>query len=101
MAEIWDALHSVIDPDVGVDVVHMGLIYGVHVESFGERLRVVVDLTLTSPTCPAAGLIVAAIQTVVSGVDTRIVDVEVRLVWDPPWTAERISEVGKMELGML
>jgi metal-sulfur cluster biosynthetic enzyme len=101
VAEIWDVLHSVMDPDVGVDVVHLGLVYGVHVESFGERLRVIVDLTLTSPTCPAAGLIVATIQTVIPGVDARIVDVDVRLVWDPPWTPERISETGKMELGLL
>ena len=100
--QIWDQLRTVQDPEVRLDVVNLGLIYHIHLTENADKssFHVQIDLTLTSPTCPMAPQIFQAIHdavTILEGVGSLTLS----LVWDPPWTKDRISESGKMELGML
>lgn len=93
-AAVEAALHDVIDPEVGVDVVELGLVYGLEVR---DR-DVFVDLTMTTPACPLGEQIVADAETrlhQVKGID----GVHVRLVWDPPWDSSRMSAKAKDVLG--
>lgn len=92
---VWDALRTVNDPEVGMNVVDLGLVYGVTVEGADVR----VALTMTSPACPLGDVIVenaaAAIRAVAPGART----VDVALVWDPPWTPDRMSEAARAKFG--
>lgn len=92
---ILEALRLVIDPELGVNVVDLGLVYGVAVEAG----QVEITMTLTTPGCPLhASLSLAvgeAVLTSVPGVE----EVHVKLVWDPPWSTERLSEGGRKALG--
>ncbi|HLI26249.1 MAG TPA: metal-sulfur cluster assembly factor [Chloroflexota bacterium] len=89
------ALQQVIDPELGVNVVDLGLIYGIAIEG----ATVTVTMTLTTPGCPLheslAEAVEEAIRLFVPGVEA----VRVQLVWEPPWTPERISPAGRAELG--
>ncbi len=89
-----EALGKVIDPELGLDAVSLGLIYKVEVRD-GE---VVVDMTMTSPGCPLADQMIFQANNEllkVQGVERA----NVNLVWDPPWTPERMTEEAKMTLG--
>lgn len=93
---IIDALHTVYDPEIPVDIYSLGLIYEINIGSNGS---VDIDMSLTSPGCPVAGEMpgdVARTVAEVSGVGV----VTVRLVWEPMWTPERMSEDAKIMLGM-
>jgi len=93
-AEIRAALEAVLDPELGISVVDLGLVY--RVEAAGNRIEV--DLTTTSPGCPAAGRIASEVeQALRTGFEDA--DVEVSLVWDPPWTPDRLSPAGRRALG--
>ena len=90
------ALKTVFDPEIPVDIYELGLIYKVDV---GDNKDVTVDMTLTAPGCPVAGempeMVKSAIETV-EGLGT----VTVNMVFEPPWTPERMSEEAKLELNM-
>lgn len=89
-----DALSQVIDPELGLDAVALGLVYELHL---ADGVAVVV-MTLTTPGCPLHGSIRADVEArliAVPGVDV----VDVRLVWDPAWTPSRISAEGRAQLG--
>ena len=93
-AECWAALEKVIDPELGLDAVNLGLIYRVEVKG-GD---VEIDMTMTSPGCPVAEqLLLQANNEVlkVAGVEKA----RVNLVWSPPWTPEMMSLEAKMGLG--
>src|SRR5580765_5851001 len=96
MPEIVKALSSVFDPEIPVNIYDLGLVYEVVVDA---SKRVGIRMTLTAPACPAAqflpGQVAQAIEAV-PGVTGAIVDV----VWDPPWTRDRMSEAAKLQLGM-
>lgn len=96
-AEIIKALRTVYDPEIPVNIYDLGLIYQITIKPFGN---VVIEMTLTAPGCPVAetfpGTVETAVRTV-EGVD----EVLVELVWDPPWTQERMSEAAKLQLGLL
>ena len=96
MPEIVKALSRVFDPEIPVNIYDLGLVYEVVVD---ESNRVGIRMTLTAPACPAAqflpGQVVQAIEAV-PGVTGAIVDV----VWDPPWTRDRMSDAAKLQLGM-
>ncbi len=89
------ALREVYDPEIPVNIYDLGLIYRIDRDDLGV---VEIDMTLTAPGCPVAqtfpGVVEAAVQNV-EGVATA----EVELVWEPPWTPERMSEAAKLELG--
>lgn len=96
-ARIYDALHNVYDPELGVNVVDLGLVYGVQVRSDGY---VTVTMTLTTPGCPmheSLGEGVAQALGEVSGVSGG----EIKLVWNPPWDPSMMTAEGKAQLGWL
>ena len=87
--QAWEALRNVMDPELGVDIVNLGLVYGVEVE--GSKVKV--TMTLTSIGCPEAGLIQDAVDMALSMVE-GVEDVEVDWTFDPPWTPNKVSEEG-------
>lgn len=95
--KIIEELHTVYDPEIPVDIYELGLIYEVNVEEGG---KVGIRMTLTSPMCPAAEMLPPEVETKARGVD-GVSSVELDLVWDPPWSPERMSEAAKLELGMV
>lgn len=96
--QVYAELSKVMDPELNIDIVSLGLIYEVRVEK--EEIRVI--MTLTTPGCPLAPIIDKMIKEAVGrveGMDENQVVTE--LVWDPPWTMELMTEEAKLTLGML
>lgn len=91
---VLDALKGVIDPELGLSIIDLGLVYKVDVEEGQVR----VEMTLTNPRCPLAGHIAERARKVVEAL-SGIKGATVELVWDPPWTPERISEEARRRLG--
>ena len=94
---IIDGLRTVYDPEIPVNIYDLGLIYDLQVTTDGV---VCVEMTLTAPNCPVAELIPQQVADAVAGVEGTG-EVEVRLVWEPPWTKERMSEEALLALDML
>jgi metal-sulfur cluster biosynthetic enzyme len=94
--ELLDALHEVDDPDTGVNLVDLGLIYGVDWAPGAGTASV--RMTLTSPACPAGAIMVEGIERRLSRVE-GVVDVRVEVTFDPPWTPDRVTEAGRAALG--
>jgi metal-sulfur cluster biosynthetic enzyme len=92
--EVIEALHAVEDPELGMDIVELGLLYDVEVE--GPKVKVI--HSLTSMGCPAGPMIQEDIQSVASQVP-GVENVEIELTWDPPWTPDRMSDDAKFILG--
>ena len=92
--EVVEALHQVEDPELGMDIVELGLVYDVEVE--GSKVKV--THTLTSMGCPAGPMIQEDIERVVSEIP-GVGQVESELTFDPPWTPDRMSEDAKFILG--
>jgi metal-sulfur cluster biosynthetic enzyme len=92
--EVFEALHQVEDPELGMDIVELGLLYDAEIE--GPKVKVI--HSLTSMGCPAGPMIQEDIHRVVSELP-GVEDVEIELTWDPPWTPERMSEDAKFILG--
>ena len=93
--DVRNALKTVKDPELGLDLVVLGLIYDIRVEENNAH----VVISLTSPLCPVAGQIVEDAKQAVLGVE-GIADAEVELTFDPPWTPERISPLIRSSLGL-
>jgi len=91
------ALKTVYDPEIPVDIYELGLIYKVDV---ADNKDVAVDMTLTAPGCPVAGEMPGMVKTALETVE-GIGEVTVNMVFDPPWTPERMSEEAKLELNMM
>ena len=92
---VMEQLKEIIDPEVGVNIVDMGLIYEVKI----EEENVDVEMTLTRPSCPAGPQLVNGSQAVVQQLD-GVESVNVHVVWEPRWTPELMSEDAKDELGI-
>ena len=90
--EILEAMKDVVDPELMVNVVDLGLVYGVQVDDEGD---VTIDMTLTSPTCPLTDKIEYDTKYVLDGLVTSVT---INWVWLPPWTLEMISEDGREQL---
>ncbi|MCU0970938.1 MAG: SUF system Fe-S cluster assembly protein [Gammaproteobacteria bacterium] len=90
------ALRTVFDPEIPVNIYDLGLIYGLEVSDSGA---VDVRMTLTAPACPVAGTMPGVVESAVRRVD-GVADVHVELVWDPPWSRDRMSDDAKLLLGM-
>ncbi|MDH4235250.1 MAG: metal-sulfur cluster assembly factor [Gallionella sp.] len=86
--EVRTALRSVIDPEVGLNIVDLGLIY--RIEVLGNKLHI--DLTMTTPACPMGEMILDNARQVLAALIPAGADVELILVWNPPWTSDRMSE---------
>ena len=96
-ADVVEALQTVYDPEIPVNIYDLGLIYDVDVDQDGS---VSIEMTLTSPACPVAGTLPGEVEARVRDVP-GVTDVDVELVWEPSWSPERMSEVAKLELGFL
>ena len=94
---IIESLRSVFDPEIPVNIYELGLIYDVKVEGDGHAC---IRMTLTSPMCPAAELLPPEVEARARGVP-GVTSVELELVWDPPWSAERMSEAARLDLGLV
>lgn len=99
-AAIISALRTVYDPEIPVNIYDLGLIYDVILSTQDNLENVHVKMTLTAPGCPVAGTFPGVVESKVHEVD-GVGDVCVELVWDPPWTQERMSEAAKLQLGLL
>lgn len=93
----YETLRSVYDPELGVNVVDLGLIYGVVVRDDGTML---VTMTLTTPGCPLHGSLVQGVAATLDAVP-GLPDGEIRLVFDPPWDPSRMTEAGRRQLGWM
>lgn len=96
-AAVVDALKSIYDPEIPVDIYELGLIYDVDISEDGDA---VVTMTLTTPHCPVAESLPNEVELRVLSVP-GIRDAEVKLVWDPPWDPSKMSDEARLELGML
>jgi len=92
---VWAALAEIQDPEMPISIVDLGLIYAVR-ESAGE---VTVDLTFTAMGCPASDFILEDIEERV-GAESGVGSLKVNIVWDPPWTTQRLTEDGRDALEM-
>ena len=96
-ATVVEALKSIYDPEIPVDIYELGLIYDVEISEDGDA---VVTMTLTTPHCPVAESLPNEVELRVLSVP-GIRDSEVKLVWDPPWDPSKMSDEARLELGML
>lgn len=93
-ARALDALAEVVDPEIGLDIVSLGLVYGVDVDAG----RIAVRLTMTTPACPLGEHIAREAERKLRSL-AGVVEATVELVWDPPWTAERMTPEARQALG--
>ena len=94
--QIIERLKMIYDPEIPVNIYELGLIYKVEVD---EKNKVVVDMTLTSPNCPVAESLPKEVKENIVQVD-GVSDVTLNLVWEPPWTKDKMSEAAKLELNL-
>ncbi|UCH83025.1 MAG: SUF system Fe-S cluster assembly protein [Candidatus Latescibacterota bacterium] len=93
---IVDTIKTVYDPEIPVDIYELGLIYGIDIDSNG---KVSITMTLTSPACPVAETLPVEVDKKIRLID-GVTDVNIELVWDPPWSPERMSEAARLELNL-
>jgi probable FeS assembly SUF system protein SufT len=99
--EIWTQLKTCYDPEIPVNIVDLGLIYSLEVKPLeGGGNMVEVKMTLTAPGCGMGPSIASDAQRKILSIP-GVTDAQVDVVWDPPWSAERISQEGKQKLGMV
>ena len=98
--DVQDALRQVYDPEIPVNVVDLGLIYNVRIEpGEGEAARVDVDMTMTTPGCPAHDMLTTNAREKIEQIP-GVKQANVNLVWSPPWTPARLSSEAKKKLGI-
>ena len=93
--DIIAAIKTVYDPEIPADIYELGLIYKIDIE---EDRSVKIDMTVTAPGCPVAGEMPGWVQTAVAPVE-GVMDVQVAMVFEPPWTPERMSEEAQVAIG--
>lgn len=96
-AQIVEALRGVFDPEIPTNIYELGLIYNIDIGDTGE---VKVEMTLTSPMCPVAGSLPGEVEIAVANVK-GVSSAEVDVVWDPTWNPSMMSEVARLETGMM
>ena len=95
MDKIVEKLKTVYDPEIPVDIYELGLIYDVKID--GKKASL--DMTLTSPHCPVAESLPMQVRRTVEEID-ELEEVEVKIVWEPPWDKTKMSEAARLELGL-
>ncbi len=93
---IIEVIRTCYDPEVPVNIYELGLIYGVDVQPGG---KVHIKMTLTSPACPVAGTLPPEVERKIKAID-GVTEAKVEVVWDPPWSMERMSEAARLELNI-
>lgn len=94
--QIVAALRTVFDPEISTNIYDLGLIYAI--DAVGEH-DIAIKMTLTAPGCPVAGILPGQVERAVETVD-GVERCHVELVWDPPWTKDRMSDEARLELGL-
>ena len=94
--EIIKEIKKIYDPEIPVNIYELGLIYNIDID---EKNKVNIDMTLTSPNCPVAESLPNSVKDNVLKVD-GVSDVDLKLVWDPPWDKDKMSEAAKLELNL-
>jgi FeS assembly SUF system protein len=89
-------IKKIYDPEIPVNIYELGLIYNIEID---EKNKVNIDMTLTSPNCPVAESLPNSVKDNVLKVD-GVSDVDLNLVWDPPWDKDKMSEAAKLELNL-
>ena len=95
--KIISEIKKIYDPEIPVNIFELGLIYKIEVNN--ENKKVLIEMTLTSPNCPVAESLPNSVKENILNID-GIEDVELKLVWDPPWTKDKMSEAAKLELNL-
>ena len=93
--QVWDALRTVLDPEIGINVVDLGLVYSVGVS--GNQVRVA--MTMTTQACPLHAYLTEAAQAAIRQRAPDAAAVQIDLVWDPPWSPAMMSDAAKQQLG--
>ncbi|MBP2241139.1 metal-sulfur cluster biosynthetic enzyme [Cytobacillus eiseniae] len=93
---IMGALELVVDPELGIDIVNLGLVYDVKMDEEGLTT---IDMTLTSMGCPLAGTIVENVKSALTDIP-EVKETEVNIVWNPPWSKDKMSRYAKIALGI-
>ena len=97
---VWEALRTCYDPEIPIDIVNLGLIYACTAEALPDgRFRLAVSMTLTAPGCGMGTLIADEARDKLLTIP-GVAEAEVKLVWDPPWSREMMSEAARLEMGM-
>ena len=89
-------IKKIYDPEIPVNIYELGLIYKIEII---DKKKVNIDMTLTTPNCPVADSLPKMVKNNILKID-GIKDVELKLVWDPPWTKDKMSEAAKLELNL-
>ena len=95
--KVVEVLKTCFDPEIPVNIYEMGLIYNIAVDASGG---VQVRMTLTSPACPVAGSLPPEVETKLKAIP-GVTSCQVEVIWDPPWTPEKMSEAARLQLGMM
>jgi FeS assembly SUF system protein len=95
--KIIEEIKKIFDPEIPVNIYELGLIYKIDVD---EKNKVNIDMTLTSPNCPVAESLPNEVKEKVKKIE-GISEVDLNLVWEPPWTKDRMSEASKLELNLV
>ena len=100
MSELKDKIileiKKIYDPEIPVNIYELGLIYKIDID---KSKKVIVEMTLTSPNCPVAESLPNSVKKNILNID-GIKDVDLKLVWDPPWTKDMMSDAAKLELNL-
>ena len=94
--KIVSEIKKIYDPEIPVNIYELGLIYKIEIK---ELKKVNIDMTLTSPNCPVAESLPKMVKDNILKLD-GVDDVDLKLVWDPPWTKDKMSEAAKLELNL-
>lgn len=97
--DVRERLKAVYDPEIGINVVDLGLIYGIDLEERDGKTDVLITMTLTSMGCPLGPILVEEINQALGDLP-NLGEIDVNLVWSPPWTPDMMSEEAKEELGI-
>jgi probable FeS assembly SUF system protein SufT len=98
---VWDQLRTCYDPEIPINVVELGLIYACQLESLAEgKRKAVVKMTLTAPGCGMGDILVADARDKILEIP-GIAEADVQLVFDPPWTQDRMSEAARLQAGLV
>ena len=98
--KVWDELKTVYDPEIPASIVELGLVYDVAFEHAAEGVKVLIVMTLTAPGCGVGPVLVEDVRSKVARVP-GVSDVDVQLVFDPPWDQSRMSEAARLTLGFM
>jgi len=100
---VIEELHKIYDPEIPVNIYDLGLIYGVdcYKDEVSKLNKCKVTMTLTSPTCSMAEMIVDLVKSIPNRMDGDLLDLEVDLVFDPPWDQSKMTEEAKLQMGLL